>query len=619
MQKIQNLSFDDIKASLIATLKETDTFKSYDFEASGLNSVINLMAYNTHMIGFYVRMMLSESFVDSAKLKQSMLSHAKLMGYVYKGRRAARAELFVRYDVPESNLPEDMKVVIPRGTKFESNTDTGVKRAFVVIDDFPLTNVIRNVDVNGTPHARFVNDTEPVTPLVVYEGELSTWRFVVPSEQAPHRFVLKRDGVDPSSIKVHVYDTEASASYTAYTLSENAIDINGNSPVFYVTTSEDGYYELVFGNDVFGKSVKPGNMIEVGYIVSSGSMGNTAGSTGSWGDGIEPASMSSGRSAVVDISWWTNRPEEYAAYVPVSAGGMDEESVDDLRFNIPHAFKRQNRIVTEEDYKSIILSEFRNVESINVWGGEKNYRKEYGKVFVCVKPKFTNKLSTSAKAEIANSILKSHGVVGSEVVFVDPDFLKVGLELVASYDKSKTNMGRGQLETRMAELAREYETLSMGTFSADYSDVDMLDYIRSNLPAIKSVFSRKTVFKDIVVRYSTQPDVEVVFGNELTRSIRSSNFIVNGTEVFFGDNGAGSIYMYRASNDSMFSSKSMGTVDYAAGVVNLSFPLYISMTGDADKGSTGILRFTARCVNPDIRTYLNNIIKIETVKATANG
>lgn len=619
MQKVQSLTYDGIKQALVDKLKETNTFKGYDFGASGLNSVINLLAYNSHLIGFYVRMMLSESFVDSAKLKQSMLSHAKLTGYTYKGRRAAQAELFIRYDVPESQLPQDMKIIIPRGTTFDSNNAANnAKRTFVVIDDFVLTNVQRNVDVNGTPHARFTNTIDPITPLVVLEGEIETWRFIVPSDAAPHRFIIKRDGVDSSSIKVRVYETDTSDTFTVYTMAENSINVDGASPVFYVSTSEDGYFELIFGNNVFGKAVQAGNVIHASYVMSSGVSGNSSGTSGTWSNGTVPNTVS-GRAPVVDVTWWNGRPDAYVNYVPVSTGGMDEETVEDLRFNIPHSYKRQNRIVTADDYKSAIIEKFRNVESINVWGGEDNKQREYGKVFVCIKPKYTNKLSQSAKQDIADNILATQGMVGSEVIFTDPDFININIDLIASYNKNKTDMGRGQVETNIAVLAREYEAKFLGTFDSNFSDVVFLNYIKERAPHLSSIFSRKTMRKDVMVSYAGQPEVEISFGNAVKPGVTSSSIQVNGMDLKFQDNvETGVIYLVKA-DGSRHSGTKYGSIDYKTGSIHLAFPYYFNIVGELNKGNTGVVQFTCTAVDPDINSYLNNIIYIDSVKVNANG
>ncbi len=616
MQTIKHLSYDELRNDFIEVLKQSDTFRDYNFDASGISTLLNLLTYNAHLIGFYVRMALTESFVDSAKLKQSMLSHAKLVGYIYQGKKSAIAELFIRYDVPENNLPENMKIIIPKGTIFENVVSGKIRRSFVTNDDFILTNYIVQTVNNETIYS-FINETNPPTPLVVYEGKLDSWKWLVQSGFRPTRYIIEKDNVDISTLKVRVYETESAfknnENYTTFQLAKNLTDITSESNVFYISTSEDGYYEIFFGQNVFGKDVKPGNVVVCEFIVCNGAAGNNA--NGVWNDGITPVTIVAGRSPKVDISWWAFRPPEYQNYYPVSYGGLDEETVEDLRFNIPHFYSRQQRLVNEDDYKSIILNEYRDIDSIVVWGGEKNIKKDYGKVYVAIKPKFGNTLSLTAKNLIKTNIISKFGTIGSDIVFVDPSFIYVHLDVFANYDKIKTDLAKGQIETKIESILNEYNNNMLGSFDVNLSEVDMMTYVMNQMPFLKSIYSKKTlrIYSDIINK--NNPILLINFANSIVPKTFKTNTITLGdgiTQFYYNDYfGNGILYAVKLDN-TLYDNVSRGTINYSTGEVKMNFPIYIKV----DKNK---LISYAIPENPDINSYLNNILLLVVNKVTANG
>lgn len=606
MQTIQSLSFDDIKSAFIEYIKSTNEFKDYNFKASGISSLINLLAYNTHFLGYYVKMMLNETFIDSARLRESMLSNAKLVGYVPRSVKSSVAELFVK--VSFSADPTDMKVTIPRGTTFTATTSGNLKKSFVSVDDFTLYNRV----VDGSDII-YKNTVDPITPLVVKEGEFKAWNFKVDPTIVDQRFLIKQANVDYDTIRVRVYDTEGSVDFKNYTLATFNSSITKDSLVFYISTNENGYYEIFFGNDVFGKSVTAGNKIEVSYIVSSGEAGNGAGTLGTWS--VE--SSVNGRPLQIDLTPYPT----YAVDVikPISSGGMNEETVESMRFTIPHHFRRQNRIVTVDDYRSVILSEYRNVESISVWGGEDAYRKEYGKVFISIKPKYSDALTQTAKQEISNNILNKYGVVGIDAVFVDPQFIRINMDVRASYDKTKTNYSKGEIETIILKAIREYDSNTLNVFESSYSEVDILQHVKSQESSIKSLYTYKTISKDVKVKYVNQSEIEMIFGNTIKPGITTNTFMYDSKVASITDIDGKLYVVLDASKTTKLIAQNIGTVDYELGVLTFKPPKVLKMIGSSDFTSYGVLTVTVTPVAPDISTYMNNIIRINQIKVTVNA
>ena len=613
MQTIQSLAFDDIKANFIEHLKDPaygTAFRDYNFNASGISTLINLLAYNTHFLGYYVKMLLNESFVDSARLMESMTSHSKLVGYTHKGVKASRAELYVTTEwMTPQQEPTTLSVLIPAGTTFTATTAQNLQRTFTTTDDFILYKRAGGTgDYAGL--VRYVNEIDPLTPLVVYEGSHEQWKFIVPADPNP-RFIIKEKGVDYNTIQVKVHESEGTSEFTPFTLASSAIGITGESQVFYITTNEDGFYEIFFGNGVFGKNVRTGNMIVVSYVLTSGSSGNGAGKNSEWGNAVAPAEVVNATPIKIDTN--------YNKTWMISAGGLDEETVSEMRFSIPNHYRRQNRLVTAEDYRSIILSEYRNIDSINVWGGETALKKEYGKVFISVKPKFSDALSASVKKEITNNLLKRYGVIGIDPVFVDPDYLFLDLDVSVNYDKSKTSLGLSQIGTLVKTAILDYNTSQLGVFDSWYSEVTAMSLAKAADSSIKTAYAFKTMKKLTSISYTNQPEVTILFGNPIRPGIKTNSFIYGATECTITDNiSDNKLYVTAVNGGARIISASIGSIDYTSGIITVKPPSAISMTGLYDKGTTGTLEITVRPLNPDIRAFMNNIIKILAITVTVN-
>jgi hypothetical protein len=378
-----------------------------------------------------------------------------------------------------------------------------------------------------------------------------------------------------------------------------APEVKSNSNVFFITTNTDGFYELFFGNDVFGKSVNAGQMIETTFVLSSGKAGNGVGEE--YGKHVDWNVGSDGGNTVID--------EDYD--YPVSSGGSDEETVEELRFNIPNHYKRQNRIVTKDDYRSIILSEFRNVDAINVWGGEEGLFKEYGKVFVSVKPKHSSSLSFNAKKELSEGLLKKYSILGSDVIFVDPDFISIDFKVTAKYDPNKTDKSRGQIASLLFAGAKEYEVQSLNKFQTVFSEVDFLSFIRAKDKGIVSLYTEKTLRKQIKLRYDNPLEIIVVYGNSIQPGSLETAVFLYGTTFCVLTEISGQLFIVNSTTRQKVVQASVGTVDSTTGVIRLKLPTSgIKMLGDADNGYEGKLTMIVTPVHPDIESSMNNILRI---------
>lgn len=582
---LQSLDFNDLKNSFKAYLKANPNYADFNFEASGISTLLNILAYNSHINGFYIKMLLDESFIDSAHTREALLSHAKRTGYVPRGRRSARAEVVLSITVDE--MPPSQSLTVPRGSAFTSTNAANDTRVFYNADDVVLHDFSYNQD--GT-----ITFTSP--QFTIYEGSLERYRFTVDANDIAQRFVIKDPNIDIDTIRVNVYPSLGSTVKTEYNRGDNVLELTGDSNVYFLTTTELGYYQVVFGDGTFGAPLSDGNVIECVYVSSNGESGNGA------------------RTFTYNPSEGNFESHQVTTISP-SSGGMEAESIESLRFTIPHHYRRQNRIVTESDYKSVLLSEFRNIDSINVWGGETNSRREYGKVFVSIKPKNADSLTASARNEIKNTIVERYGVVGTDVIFVDPDFINVEVVITAKIDKKKTNRTTGQLQSLIISQVSNYNTNTLNRFGNLLSDVEMLDQVRSAEPAIISLYSSKVLKKVVKIIHGSTGTYPVVFGNAIEQGVESSPLVYSGVVMTLKDaDKDGNLYLVRQDNGTKFLPRSFGTVDYSTGEISFQLPGSARVQGYQNE-TVGDLTWTTIPVNPDIETVENNIVRITSIQA----
>ena len=583
---VQSLEYNDIRQSFVEFLKGQTAYRDFNFDASGIATQLNLMAYNSHLLGFFVKMLLDESFTDSAHTREALYSHAKKTAYIPRGRRSARAEVELKISMDESEVPLNDLVLVPRGSSFTSANSIQDTRVFQLPDDVLAKT---RTQVGSTV-------TYSTGPIIAYEGKLLDWRFLVDSSVQNQKFVIKDRNVDIDTLRVFVKASPTATESVAYQRAQYADDIANTNEVYYITTNEDGFYQVFFGADVFGKQPVNGNEIYVTYVATNGLSGN-----GGKNFSFNPT----GPDLTNDYSVGNFSDFEVITHSP-SSGGMEQETIESLRFTIPNHYRRQNRLVSEPDYKSILLEEFRSIDSINVWGGEKSKRRDYGKVYCSIKPKNALYLTGAAKKEIKDRILNVYGVVAGDIVFVDPEYIDVAVQVIATIDKSKTNSNATDIESLITTRIANYNANTLNRFSSFLSDQDMLNAARAGDRYIASLYSFKTLSKSATVIYGSTGTNQVDYANPLrAATLSSTEFTYGGKTCKFKDEG-GNLYIY--ADGAKMLAQSFGSVDYAAGTIEFRFPEFARVPGFT--GQSGRLRFTADAVNPDVATELNNIVRI---------
>jgi hypothetical protein len=435
--RVTELDFDSIKQNLKNFLNQQSEFTDYDFEGSGLSVLLDLLAYNTHYQAYYLNMIANEAFMDTALLRDSVISHAKVLGYVPYSRKAPRAN--INFTVSStSDVPST--VTIPKGFRFLSNEIDGISYGFVTLGETVVT--------KSNTSFYFLN-------LPLYEGQLVTYSYTHNQATNPKQvFSVLDEGVDTSTITVSVQTSASNTASEIYTLATDASEATTISPVFYLQENKNQRYDIYFGNDVIGKSIPDGSIVSINYLITNGSSANKANNfvaTGTLSD-----SLGNG------LSNFTIDP------VGEAAGGSERETVDEIKFSAPLQFTTQNRLVTFKDYETYIKKNYPSVDSVSVWGGEDESPPTYGRVYVALKPKQNYYLSDTEKERIINEIIAPKAVVAVQTIIRDPEYLYLLISPTVTYDSKKTTLSADQLRTGIRNSILSYKSNYLDKFDSKF-------------------------------------------------------------------------------------------------------------------------------------------------------
>lgn len=564
--KIAEIDYSNYRERLKSQLKADERFKDINFEASGVSTILNLLAYNSHYLGSYMFMLNNESSIDTAQTIQSVYSKARGLGYTPKLMKSATVECIVKCEVDK--FPSNGYITLHKGKSITGIADRSAEtRTFVNVDDVFLYDYEQNGD-------KWVFSSSLTT---LTEGQNRSWEFIFDSSVKYQPFVIKDKTIDVDSLRVYVKSSDDDDG-TIYNKANNVFEVNTSSKVHYTSVTHDGYVEVFFGANVFGHQPDDGMIIRCEYMSSSGELGN----------GCQQFLFPG----------FTFHPTEQ------SNSGSNGENIESTRFNAITQYRAQNRLLTPDDYRSLVLSYFRNLQAINVWRGEDNFKKQYGKVFISVKPYYADKLSTSAKKEIERKLLEDSKRLGAEPVFVDPEFINCDIEIILSTNVADYSVGVTELQERAIQAATKFSEESLNIFGNSLSDVELNDRIRKSHNGIVSSYTRKTFRKSIDISLASSTANYVFFGNP----------VIVGSVLFeFSDNYYkwkcydvdGKIVAETTNVDKKIV-KQIGNIDYSTGNISFVVPVNINERRTIE----------IKCVpkNPDVVSSFNNIVRIATVR-----
>lgn len=479
--KVTDLDFDTIKTNLKQFLNQQSEFSDYNFDGSSLSVLIDLLAYNTHYNAYYLNMIANEAFLDTALLRDSVVSHAKLLAYTPGSRTAPIA--FVNIEIDTDNTFIDT-LVLPRGTKFSSEIVGDFNYNFVTIQNYTVTK-------SNTSYV-FEN-------VELYEGIINNINFVQNNITNPNQiFILPEKNIDTRTIKVTVKENPPSTDEQIYILSKDILDLNSSSRAFFLQEGRSGFYEIFFGDDFISKKLPDGSIVSVSYLVTNGTAANKANS-------------------FVSLQTIGGYSDILVSSVSAAAGGSEKESVQSIKFSAPQRYATQNRLVTAKDYSSYLKSVYPGIQSISVWGGEEQTPVVYNKTFISIKLKDGYYISEVEKNRIIEDIIKPKAIITTEAEIVDPDYLYILIHGKVKYDPSKTNLSSFDLKNKVASAITLYNDTYLETFNSRYIQSRLQDDIDNADPSfIGSVIETK-MQKRVNVALNEYKQYTVDFGVELVR------------------------------------------------------------------------------------------------------
>lgn len=495
---ITDLEFETIKTNLKAFLQTQTTFLDYNFEGSALSVLINLLAYNTYYNAYYFNMLANEMFIDSAQVRNSLLSHAKSLNYVPVSRRAPTATVDIVVTPPGGNTQSVL--TLDRFTEFQSEAIDGVNYTFVN---------------NGAQTVYKENGVFPFTGLELKAGtpQVATFTHDVASNPTS-QFELPNDDVDTSTILVTVQASAVNTSSEVFALSSDITDSTSNTAVYYLSTAPNNKYKLTFGDGAISKALANGNIVIATYLTTAGDAANKANSfaTGSIG----------GFSNVI--------------VTPVSSasGGSERESDDAIRVNAPLAYTAQGRAVTQKDYEVLLKSLYPNIQSIFVWGGDENIPPVYGKVYVSIAPKAGVVINEAEKVRIVSELLTPISILTVTPVLVDPDYVYLKFESNVEVDGKLTLYSASQVSAIVRQAIVDYCTATFNQFGAMFVISKFSREIDDSLTAIVGSDTTVRLEKRFSPTLNVMSTYTVNFSTELhhaplQRALKSTAFTVYDT------------------------------------------------------------------------------------------
>ena len=458
--KSTDLDFDTIKGSLKEYLKKTDEFKDYNFEASGISNILDVLAHNTHMNGLIANFALNEAFLSSAQLRSSVVSHAQTLGYTSRSKTGSQANISLQIF---TNLLTPSFVTLPAYTEFSSSVD-GISYTFMTTEDYIGSN-------NGAGTYTFATSSGD-TSIPIKEGIRKTKTFLVGEVLENQVYVIPDESIDTSTLSVKLYESPSSSVFLNYSNLDDAVRIDEFSRVYKISESPNGYYELSFGDGILlGDQPKAGTKLLVEYLSVKGSPAN-------------------GANVFVATDTFNINQVEYELVpttVTFASGGAEREGINSIKFNAPLAFAAQQRLITADDYRALILERYSNdVDDVVAWGGNDNIPADYGKVFVSLNFK-DNVLSNTQdliKGAIKTTLSENLAIMSIDTEFVDPQTTFLEITTIFNFDPDLSGDTIQTTESLIKDTINSYVNTNLSTFNAVFRRSNVLSIVDDLSPAI---------------------------------------------------------------------------------------------------------------------------------------
>ncbi len=536
---ILNPDFNTLRESLKTFLKGQSIFSDYNFDGSGLSLLIDVFCEKVSDLTFYTSMVSGEAHLVSAQLRDNVVAAVKTLGYVPRSVSSSRARLKAQF-YPSTNPGF---IVIPEGFKF-----AGVRDSISY-----YWNVPEDIYVTRNSSGEYISEE-----FDIVEGTLLTHKFTVDTSIPEQRFVLPNTNIDISTVKIFVQNSEIDTTRFRYFRIDDALTSKSEDKIFFIQETPGQMYEIYFGDDIAGKKPANNSIIQVTYVVSHGSDSN-----------------------FVSVFTPQYKIDNHTANYSVisSAGGGDEiESIESIKLCAPPYHQAQRNLISTQDYEAIIKHQYSQVDSIRAWGGEENDPVDYGAIYISIKPKSGYVLSDSSKEFIKNTIIKPINIVGTEIIFVEPDYTYIQPTLNVKYNSHQTTASNTQVKLDIITEIVSYKNNSLSMFGGVFSGGKFVAQLIATSPSISDIDLTLELYKIITPQQYQKTTYTLEFNSELSTgdvangvyTLSSTGFSYNGHTAYLTDDGKGTVSIYRLAGLQRIPMGNIGTINYTSGLVTIN-------------------------------------------------
>ena len=586
--EVSELDFDDIKSNLKTFLQNQSEFQDYNFEGSGFAVLLDLLAYNTHYLGFNANMLANEMYLDSADIRKNIVSLAKMLGYTPTSPKAPTAVI----DILVNNA-SGTSITMPKGTVFTTSVD-GTSYQFV-------TNAANTITPSSGVY-RF-------SSVSIYEGTLVTFKYTVDSSDPDQRFIIPSVNADTSTLRVQVQNSAVDTTVTTYTIATGITELSSTSKVYFLQEGEDGKFEVYFGDGIIGQSLSDGNIVILEYIVTNKTEAN----------GASSFTLSGNIDGFTNVTITT---------VSSAQGGAEAQSKESIRYNAPLQYAAQDRAVTTSDYETLVQEIYPNAQSVSAWGGEDDETPVYGVVKIAIKAASGSTLTDATKTSIVTQ-LKKYNVASVRPQIVDPETTTILLTSNVKYDERATTKTRDTLRSEIISALNTYNTNTLQKFDSMFRYSKIVELIDDTDTSILSNITTLRIRKTFTPTISSSTRYDVYFRNSIYNPhtgqksmsggvLESSGFKVpNDSNVYFlDDDGSGNVRRYYlVSGVRTYVNNTQGTINYTTGQITIN-SLTVASVENIRGASSTVIELTVQPNSNDIVPVRDQILSIDTANSS---
>jgi len=586
--EVSELDFDNIKSNLKTFLQNQSEFQDYDFEGSGFAVLLDVLAYNTHYLGFNANMLANEMYLDSADIRKNIVSLAKMLGYTPTSPKAPTASI----DILVNNA-SGTSITMAKGTTFTTSVD-GTSYQFV-------TNAAHTITPSSGVY-RF-------SSIPVYEGTLVTFKYTVDTSDPDQRFIIPSVNADTSTLKVQVQNSVSDTTTATWTKASGFTSLDDTSKVYFLQEGEDGKFEVYFGDGIVGQSLSDGNIVILEYIVTNKAEANSA----------STFTLSGSVGGFTDVTITT---------VSSAQGGAEAQSKESIRYNAPLQYARQDRAVTTSDYETLVQELYPNAQSVSAWGGEDDETPVYGVVKIAIKAASGSTLTDTTKESIKTQLQK-YNVASVRPEIVDPESTSILLTSNIKYDERATTKTADTLKSDILTTITNYNTNTLQKFDGVFRHSKVTGLIDDTDTSILSNVTTLKVRKTFTPTLNSSTRYDIYFRNGIFNPhpghksgtggvITTSGFkVTNDNNVYYlDDDGNGNIRRYYfVGSVRTYVNNTQGTVNYATGQITIN-SLTVASVENIRGASSTIIEVTVEPASYDIVPVRDQILEIDTANST---